>query len=151
VWVYVYASLIWTLDGGWMVSIIPLRVVHILEGFWVSLRSSLDRCGEEKISCSYRSSNLEPSSPYRVALPTKLAYHAPTPFRINDQNSKHYFSIILDVSVCKGSLCATDFKVWDATAQNVYFSLVAREPTILLIASEAITSLRKLSINLVGN
>lgn len=50
-----------------------------------------------------------------------------------------------------GILCATDFKILDAAAQNVYFSLVGREPTILLIASETITSLRKLSINMVGN
>jgi len=55
---------------------------------------------------------------------------------MNEQNRKYSFKVILGVYVYTGSLCDTDFKIQDRAEQNVYFSLVGREPTVLLIASE---------------
>jgi hypothetical protein len=55
---------------GWMVSATP-RPLGLRErvpgtyctGGWVGPRASLDRCGEEKISCQHRGSNPEPCGP----------------------------------------------------------------------------------------
>ena len=135
VWIQLYTFLTWTLDGVGDHLHSPAGGSPFTGG-WIGLGSSVDRYGKQIICCSYRSLNLEPFTPYRVALPATLSYPIPTPYRMNEQNRKYSFKVILGVQVHTGSLCDTDFKIRDAAAQNVYFSLVGREPTVLLIASE---------------